>query len=103
MPLDNGKEFSVHKEITRQTGVSVYFCHPYASYERGLNENHNGLIRQYFPKNQSFSEVTQRDLDMAVAKLNNRPRKTLGFLSPNQELARIKKLERDHNFVAIPS
>jgi IS30 family transposase len=100
LTLDNGKEFSEHKEITRQTGVSVYFCHPYASYERGLNENHNGLLRQYFPKNQSFSKVTQRDLDIAVAKLNNRPRKTLGFLSP---LARIKKLERDQNFVAIPS
>lgn len=103
LTLDNGKEFSEHKEVTRQTGVSVYFCHPYASYERGLNENHNGLLRQYFPKNQSFSKVTQRDLDIAVAKLNNRPRKTLAFLSPIQELARIKKMERDQNFVAIPS
>jgi transposase, IS30 family len=101
LTLDNGKEFADHKQIKEKTGVSIYFCHPYASYERGLNENHNGLLRQYFPKNQSFASLSQRDVEVALAKLNNRPRKSLGYLSPIQELARIKKQERSQKTVAI--
>ena len=94
LTLDNGKEFADHINITHKTQVPIYFCHPYASYERGLNENHNGLLRQYFPKNQSFESITQSELDQAVKKLNDRPRKSLGFLSPIQYFSKTKKQER---------
>ena len=94
LTVDNGKEFSEHEYISQEAKVDVYFCHPYASYERGLNENHNGLLRQYFPKNQSFENLKQTDLQQAVRKINNRPRKSFGFLSPVQYLATKKKNER---------
>jgi IS30 family transposase len=103
LTVDNGKEFSDHTRITTNSKVPVYFCNPYASYERGLNENHNGLLRQYFPKNQSFEGLTQAKLDIVVNKINSRPRKTFGFVSPKKELAQIKKLERKANIVAILS
>lgn len=80
LTLDNGKEFDYHTQITSQLNVPIYFCHPYASYERGLNENHNGLLRQYFPKNEGFTNISQADLNRAIQKLNSRPRKTLGYL-----------------------
>ncbi len=60
--LDNGKEFSCHEKISEYTGCKVYFAHPYNSYERGLNENTNGLIRQYFPKKTDFRKITQKDV-----------------------------------------
>jgi transposase, IS30 family len=101
LTVDNGKEFAYHTKITEKTKVPIYFCHPYASYERGLNENHNGLLRQYFPKNQCFSAYTQADLDQAIHKLNNRPRKSLGFLSPNAYFSKTKKLERNPRNVAL--
>ncbi|MFZ6692675.1 IS30 family transposase, partial [Undibacterium sp. SXout20W] len=59
-------------------------AHPYASWERGTNENTNGLIRQYFPKNRDFTTITQQEIDHAMKRLNNRPRKRLGYLTPNQ-------------------
>ena len=82
--LDNGKEFSCHEKISEYTGCKVYFVHPYSSYERGLNENTNGLIRQYFPKKTDFRKITQKDVKRVEVLLNNRPRKSLGFLSPNE-------------------
>ena len=82
--LDNGKEFSCHEKISKYTGCKVYFAHPYSSYERGLNENTNGLIRQYFPKKTDFRKITQKDVKRVEVLLNNRPRKSLGFLSPNE-------------------
>ena len=82
--LDNGKEFSCHEKISENTGCKVYFAHPYSSYERGLNENTNGLIRQYFPKKTDFRKITQKDVKRVEVFLNNRPRKSLGFLSPNE-------------------
>ena len=103
LTVDNGKEFAFHTLITAKTKVPIYFCHPYASYERGLNENHNGLLRQYFPKNECFTNYTQADLDRATQKLNNRPRKSLGYLSPKAYFAKTKKLERNQENVAIPS
>lgn len=103
LTVDNGKEFAEHIRITKDAKVPVYFCHPYASYERGLNENHNGLLRQYFPKNQSFEGLTQAQLDRVVDKINSRPRKTFGFVSPKKELAQIKKSERKAKNVAILS
>ena len=81
---DNGKEFALHEETAETLETDFYFAHPYASYERGLNENTNGLIRQYFPKDRDFRTITDEELIMAMKKLNNRLRKTLGFLTPNE-------------------
>ena len=81
---DNGKEFSLHQEIAQVLAADFYFCHPYSSWERGINENTNGLIRQYFPKQMKFATITDRDIKLAQAKLNNRPRKTLGYQTPNE-------------------
>jgi IS30 family transposase len=81
---DNGREFAGHEEISKQLDVDFYFAHPYASWERGTNENTNGLIRQYFPKKRDFTTITQQEMDTAMERLNNRPRKRLGYQTPNQ-------------------
>lgn len=81
---DNGKEFANHQAIASNLQADFYFAHPYASWERGLNENTNGLVRQYFPKKSSFSKITERDVQQVMDRLNNRPRKTLGYKTPNQ-------------------
>ena len=81
---DNGREFAGHEEISKQLRADFYFAHPYSSWERGTNENTNGLIRQYFPKNRDFTTITQQEIDAAMERLNNRPRKRLGFLTPTQ-------------------
>lgn len=81
---DNGKEFADHERIARDLRTDVYFAHPYSSWERGTNENTNGLIRQYFPKKRSFVTITQQEIEFVMDRLNNRPRKCLGFKSPNQ-------------------
>lgn len=81
---DNGKEFAGHEEIAKTLKADFYFAHPYASWERGTNENTNGLIRQYFPKNRDFTTITQQEIDTAMERLNNRPRKRLGYKTPNQ-------------------
>lgn len=81
---DNGKEFAYHDEIGEALDTQVYFAHPYSSWERGLNENTNGLIRQYFPKSTNLKEVTQAQVDQVVEKLNTRPRKGLGFKTPSE-------------------
>jgi IS30 family transposase len=82
--VDNGKEFSDHRDIAAVLQTEIYFAHPYASWERGLNENTNGLIRQYFPKKSDFAKITQTEVQRVAARLNNRPRKTLGFRTPNE-------------------
>ena len=81
---DNGREFAAHKTISKQLGASFYFAHPYASWERGTNENTNGLIRQYFPKSRDFTTITQREINRAMERLNNRPRKRLDYQTPSQ-------------------
>lgn len=81
---DNGKEFAQHEMIADELGARFYFAHPYASWERGSNENTNGLIRQYFPKNHDFTTITQRQINRVMERLNNRPRKSLGIKTPNQ-------------------
>ncbi|MCP5346548.1 MAG: IS30 family transposase [Gammaproteobacteria bacterium] len=81
---DNGKEFAEHKIIANHLDAKFYFAHPYASWERGLNENTNGLIRQYFPKSRDFATITQSEINKVMEKLNNRPRKCLGIKTPNQ-------------------
>jgi IS30 family transposase len=81
---DNGREFAGHEAVASTVKADFYFAHPYASWERGTNENTNGLIRQYFPKHRDFTTITQQEIDMAMERLNNRPRKRLGYLTPNQ-------------------
>lgn len=81
---DNGTEFHSYKEIEKRTGVKFYFATPYHSWERGTNENTNGLIRQYLPKRTSMAAVTQRDCDRIAMKLNTRPRKRYGFTTPKE-------------------
>jgi IS30 family transposase len=81
---DNGKEFARHDLIAKELKSHFFFAHPYHSWERGLNENTNGLIRQYFPKSMSFETVTDEQIQTVMDRLNNRPRKTLGFNTPNE-------------------
>ncbi len=80
---DNGKEFAGHEKIKAALDADVYFAHPYSSWERGLNENTNGLIRQYFTKGSSFENITDKDVDEVMKKLNHRPRKTLNYKTPH--------------------
>ena len=84
MTSDNGKEFADHKTIADKLDANFYFAHPYASWERGLNENTNGLIRQYFPKNRDFTTITQKEINQTMNKLDNHPRKGLAMKTPNQ-------------------
>lgn len=80
--FDNGKEFAGHKDISALLDADIYFAHPYSSWERGLNENFNGLLRQYFPKKTNLHKVTEEVLQIAVNKMNHRPRKCLGYRTP---------------------
>lgn len=82
--FDNGKEFAYHAEIKEALGTDNFFAHPYHSWERGLNENHNGLIRQYLPKDMALDKVTSKEISCIQNKLNNRPRKTLNYKTPNE-------------------
>jgi len=84
LTADNGTEFHQFREIEWQTRALFYFATPHHSWERGLNENTNGLIRQYLPKGQSMAQLTQRDCDAIAHRLNTRPRERLGFLTPEQ-------------------
>jgi transposase, IS30 family len=85
--VDNGPEFHGYKEIEAATGVKIYFANPYASWERGTNENTNGLIRQYIPKRTSMKRLTQERCSTIAAELNNRPRKRHGFRTPLEVLS----------------
>ena len=82
LTVDNGKEFSQFKEIEAKTGLSVYFADPYAAWQRGTNENTNGLLRYYFPKGTDFSAISDKEVAQVVKKLNNRPRKCLNYQTP---------------------
>jgi IS30 family transposase len=83
---DQGTEMAGHARFSVATGVPVYFCDPHSPWQRGSNENTNGLLRQYFPRRTDFKAVTQSDLDQVAAELNDRPRQTLKWKSPCQEL-----------------
>jgi len=82
--LDNGMEFADHEEIDRGLSVAIYFAHHYASWKRGINENTNELIRQYFSKCTDFNKVTDKQIRQVMDRLNNRPRKTRAGRSPNE-------------------
>lgn len=84
--VDNGKEFRSHKLLSEGTNMDVFFCDPFSPWQRGTNENTNGLLRQYYPKGSSFLSFAEDDLMQAVWKINNRPRKRFGFKTPVEVL-----------------
>jgi IS30 family transposase len=79
---DNGKEFAEHEKVSQELKADFFFAHPYAAWERGTNENMNGLIRQYIPKKRKFTSVNETEVELIMDRLNNRPRKCLDFMSP---------------------
>jgi IS30 family transposase len=79
---DHGKEFAYHEQIAQRLQLKYYFAHPYAAWERGTNENTNGLLRQYFPKNHGLQQVSHKELQLVMSRLNFRPRKSLRFKTP---------------------
>ena len=79
---DNGREFSDFKRIEKKLGIQIYFAHPYCSWERGLSEHTNGLVRQYIPKETDFKDITSQEIKKYQYKINNRPRKVLKFKKP---------------------
>ena len=79
---DNGSTFASHQETERKTKIDIYFAYPYHSWERGCNENCNGLLRQFFSKKSSFADISQKDIDKAYRLINNRPRKRLNYSTP---------------------
>ena len=79
---DNGSTFADHEITERETKTTIYFAYPYHSWERGCNENANGLLRQYFKKGSSFKNITQKEIDRIVRLINNRPRKRLNYKTP---------------------
>lgn len=87
--FDNGIEFSDWESLEERSKMDIYFCYPYHSWERGANENTNGLLRQYFPKKYDFNLITEEELKYVVKKLNDRPRKRLKFKSPKEVFERV--------------
>ncbi len=81
---DNGTTFSEHELTERNTEITIYFAHRYRSWERGCNENFNGLLRQFFPKKSSFAKIEQSDIEKAVKLINNRPRKRHNYKTPTE-------------------
>jgi len=84
LTTDNGKEFAEHERVARTLDAGFFFAHPYASWERGANENMNGLIRQFFPRKLRFNSITPQQVAFAMHRLNHRPRKCLGFRTPHE-------------------
>jgi len=84
LTLDNGKEFSQFKELESKTGLDVYFADAYSAWQRGTNENTNGLLRHYFPKGIDFRKISEEELGLIIKKVNHRPRKCLNYRTPHE-------------------
>lgn len=95
----NGKEFAQHERIAKKLDADFFFAHPYSSWERGANENMNGLIRQFFPKKMRFDSITAKDIAFTMHRLNHRPRKCIGFKTPHEVF--MKQLHSRQNTVAL--
>ena len=93
LTYDQGKEMSEHKQFTIDTGITVYFAHPGSPWERGTNENTNGLIRQYFPKGTEFDKVPVRELKRVQRQLNDRPRAVLNYMKPDEVINQLVALK----------
>jgi len=93
LTYDQGKEMSEHKHFTIDTGIQVYFAHPGSPWERGTNENTNGLIRQYFPKGTEFDQVSVQEIKRVQRQLNDRPRAALGFYTPDEKFNELVALK----------
>jgi IS30 family transposase len=99
LTTDNGKEFAQHERIASALDADFFFAHPYASWERGANENMNGLIRQFFPKKMRFDSITPKHIAFVMHRLNHRPRKCLGFKTPHEIF--MKQLQSHQQAVAL--
>ena len=88
---DNGKEFSRHSKVSKSLKADVFFAHPFHAWERGLNENTNGLLRQYFPRKMDFRKIDDTAIQHAMERLNNRPRKALRFATPKEVFSKETK------------
>jgi IS30 family transposase len=99
LTTDNGKEFAHHERISESLDADFFFAHPYSSWERGANENMNGLIRQFFPKKMHFESITSADVKFAMHRLNHRPKKCLGFKTPHEVFSNL--LHSSHSPVAL--
>ena len=93
MGYDNGRELNGHRDINDALDSKSYFAKPYHSWERGLNENFNGLLRQYFPKSMKLDKITEEEVLSAVNEMNHRPRKCLGFKTPWEVFAELTQFD----------
>jgi IS30 family transposase len=93
LAVDNGHEFACHEQITDQFEIPIYFAYPYHFWERGLNENTNGLVRQYFTRGASFKRITDAQVQRVQDRLKHRPRKSLGHKSPHEILVEGKRIK----------
>ena len=87
LTLDNGKEFAEHEQLELEAALKIYFAKPYSAWQRGTSENTNGLVRQFFPKGTDLAKVSERQFTKVQNLLNDRPRKCLGYRTPNEVLA----------------